>query len=71
MIQEYATQVVDRRVVEEKDIEPETLQGRLLAAGISREEAIAQVVDVMFAGTDAAGTAMAILCWNLAQHPEK
>ncbi|RKL45824.1 hypothetical protein BFJ72_g3369 [Fusarium proliferatum] len=71
MIQEYATPVVDRSVVEEKDIEPETFQGRLLAAGISREEAIAQVVDVMFAGTDAAGTTMAILCWNLAQHPEK
>ncbi|RBA20209.1 hypothetical protein FPRO05_08654 [Fusarium proliferatum] len=71
MIQEYATRVVDRSVVEEKDIEPETFQGRLLAAGILREEAIAQVVDVMFAGTDAAGTTMAILCWNLAQHPEK
>ncbi|KAF5239861.1 hypothetical protein FANTH_9802 [Fusarium anthophilum] len=71
MIQEYATRVVDRSVVEEKDVEPETFQGRLLAAGISREEAIAQVVDVMFAGTDAAGTTMAILCWNLAQHPEK
>ncbi|KAI1026590.1 hypothetical protein LB505_000872 [Fusarium chuoi] len=71
MIQEYATRVVDRSVVEEKDIEPETFQGRLLAAGISREEAIAQVVDVMFAGTDAAGTTMAILCWNLAQHPGK
>ncbi|KAF5585292.1 cytochrome P450 monooxygenase [Fusarium pseudocircinatum] len=71
MIQEYATQVVDRSIVEEKDVEPETFQGRLLAAGISREEAIAQVVDVMFAGTDAAGTTMAILCWNLAQHPEK
>ncbi|KAF5547834.1 cytochrome P450 monooxygenase [Fusarium napiforme] len=71
MIQEYATRVVDRSIVKEKDVEPETFQGRLLAAGISREEAIAQVVDVMFAGTDAAGTTMAILCWNLAQHPEK
>ncbi|KAH7240882.1 cytochrome P450 [Fusarium redolens] len=70
MIQEYATRVVDRSIVEEKDHEPETFQGRLLAAGISREEAIAQVVDVMFAGTDDAGTMMAILCWNLAQHPE-
>ncbi|KAG5809646.1 hypothetical protein H9Q74_005481 [Fusarium xylarioides] len=71
MIQQYATRVVDRSTVEEKDVEPETFQGRLLAAGISREEAIAQVVDVMFAGTDAAGTTMAVLCWNLAQHPEK
>ncbi|KAH7214603.1 cytochrome P450 [Fusarium oxysporum] len=70
MIQEYATRVADRSIVEEKGHEPDTFQGRLLAAGISRDEAIAHVVGVMFAGTGAAGTAMSILCWNLAQHPE-
>lgn len=71
MIQEYATRVADKSIVEEKDHEPDTFQGRLLAAGISRGEAIAHVVGVMFAGTGAAGTTMSILCWNLAQHPEK
>ncbi|KAH7473174.1 hypothetical protein FOMA001_g12056 [Fusarium oxysporum f. sp. matthiolae] len=71
MIQEYATRVADKSIVEEKDNEPDTFQGRLLAAGISRDEAIAHVVGVMFAGTGAAGTTMSILCWNLAQHPEK
>ncbi|KAJ9418710.1 cytochrome P450 [Fusarium oxysporum] len=70
MIQEYATRVADKSIVEEKDNEPDTFQGRLLAAGISRDEAIAHVVGVMFAGTGAAGTTMSILCWNLAQHPE-
>ncbi|RKK13334.1 hypothetical protein BFJ66_g3523 [Fusarium oxysporum f. sp. cepae] len=71
MIQEYATHVADKSIVEEKDNEPDTFQGRLLAASISRDEAIAHVVGVMFAGTGAAGTTMLILCWNLAQHPEK
>ncbi|RKK84709.1 hypothetical protein BFJ69_g1985 [Fusarium oxysporum] len=71
MIQEYATRVADRSIVEEKDHEPDTFQGRLLAAGISRDEAIADVVGVMFAGTGAAGTKTSIQCWNLAQHPEK
>ncbi|KAI3578421.1 hypothetical protein IWW34DRAFT_915387 [Fusarium oxysporum f. sp. albedinis] len=49
MIQEYATRVADKSIVEEKDNEPDTFQGRLLAAGISRDEAIAHVVGVMFA----------------------
>ncbi|KAI7764441.1 hypothetical protein LZL87_003646 [Fusarium oxysporum] len=40
MIQEYASRVVDRSILEEKDHEPETFQGGLLAAGISRYEAI-------------------------------
>lgn len=66
MIQEYATHVADKSIVEEKDNEPDTFQGRLLAASISRDEAIAHVVGVMFAGTGAAGTTMSILCWNLA-----
>ncbi|KAM5367101.1 hypothetical protein ACJA88_011681 [Fusarium oxysporum] len=56
MIQEYATHVADKSIVEEKDNEPDTFQGRLLAASISRDEAIAHVVGVMFAGTGAAGT---------------
>ncbi|EXA38112.1 hypothetical protein FOVG_12110 [Fusarium oxysporum f. sp. pisi HDV247] len=71
MMQEYATRVADRSIVEEKDHESDTFQGRLLAAGISRDEAIAHVVGAIFAGTGAAGTTMSILCWNLAQHPEK
>ncbi|KAH7158507.1 cytochrome P450 [Fusarium sp. MPI-SDFR-AT-0072] len=40
MIQEYASRVVDRSILEEKDHEPETFQGGLLAAGISRYEAM-------------------------------
>lgn len=50
MVEDYAARVVDRSIAEEKG-EGQTYQGRLLRAGISREEARAQVVDVMFAGT--------------------
>ncbi|KAM5523682.1 cytochrome P450 [Fusarium oxysporum f. sp. phaseoli] len=49
MMQEYATRVADRSIVEEKDHESDTFQGRLLAAGISRDEAIAHVVGAIFA----------------------
>ena len=69
-VKTYATHVVDKSLAEEKG-EGQTYQGRLLGAGISREETIAQVVDILFAGTDATGTTLSTLCWYFAKHPEK
>jgi len=69
-VEEFAARMVDKSIVEEKN-EAQTYQGRLLEAGISREEAIAQTVDVMFAGTDAAGMTLSLFCWYLGRSPEK
>ncbi|KAK3373968.1 cytochrome P450 [Lasiosphaeria ovina] len=70
IIEQFATRVVDRSMAEEKG-EGQTYQGRLLRAGISRDETIAQVIDIMFAGTDAAGMTMSLLACELARHPDK
>ena len=48
----------------------ETYQGRLLKAGISRQETRIQCDDVIFAGTDSTGMNMSMLCWYLAKHPD-
>jgi cytochrome P450 len=50
--------------------EGQTYQARLLAAGIGREETIAQCKDLMFAGTDSTGMNLATICWYLAKHPQ-
>ena len=47
----------------------QTYQSRLLNAGISREETIAQCKDLMFAGTDSTGMNLATICWYLARQP--
>lgn len=49
----------------------QTYQTRLLQAGISREETIAQCKDLMFAGTDSTGMNLTTICFHLIQHPEK
>lgn len=49
----------------------ETYQARLLKAGISQEETIAQCLDVMFAGTDAVGTNLSVICYYLSRNPNK
>ncbi|KAI1179036.1 cytochrome P450 [Nemania sp. FL0916] len=69
-VRNFAARVVDKSISEEK-LEAQTYQGRLLSAGISREETIAQVMDIIFAGTDAAGTNMSQIARFLAEHPEK
>ncbi|KAJ8132545.1 hypothetical protein O1611_g1078 [Lasiodiplodia mahajangana] len=69
-IQDFATRVVDRSIAEEKP-QAQTYQDRLLSAGISREETIAQVIDILFAGTDGVGTTLSQLARFLADHPQK
>ncbi|KAI2617740.1 cytochrome P450 [Hypoxylon sp. NC1633] len=69
-VREFATQVVDESLDEGKG-DCHTYQGRLLHAGISREETISQVMDILFAGTDGTARTMAVLVLNLVRHPEK
>lgn len=70
VVEGFATRIVDNSIATEKE-EAKTYQGRLLNAGISREETIAQVKDLVFAGTDATGMNMSMLCFNITQNPEK
>jgi cytochrome P450 len=63
------TLVDEARTKGDKNLD--TYQARLLKAGISREETIAQCKDLMFAGTDSTGMNLATICVHLAQHPEK
>lgn len=61
-----------RRVVEE-DGDPgkdDTYQSRLLAAGVSRDEAIIQCEAVMFAGADSTGLKLATILFHLVQNPD-
>lgn len=51
--------------------EKETYQARLLKAGISQEETISQCLDVMFAGTDAVGMNLSVICYYLSRNPNK
>jgi cytochrome P450 len=68
-VDRFAMTLVDEaRLLGEKA--PDTYQGRLLKAGIVREEAIAQCKDLMFAGTDSTGMNLATLCVKLVQSPE-
>ncbi|KAL7805071.1 cytochrome P450 [Trichoderma aethiopicum] len=67
-VHQVAAKVVDHSIARG---EKATYQGRLLKAGISREEAIAQVVDIMFAGTDGMARILAVFCWHMAQAPDK
>ncbi|KAF2454918.1 cytochrome P450 [Lineolata rhizophorae] len=59
--------------VDTKEVEraADTYQGRLLKVGISKEEAVAQCKDLVFAGTDSTGMNLASCCWFLAGYPEK
>ncbi|KAL6872764.1 cytochrome P450 [Trichoderma novae-zelandiae] len=66
-VHRFAAKVVDNSIARG---EGETYQGRLLKAGISREETIAQIVDIMFAGTDGIARVLAVFCWHMAQAPD-
>ncbi|KAI1763528.1 cytochrome P450 [Hypoxylon sp. FL1150] len=70
VVEGFATRIVDNSITTEKE-EAKTYQGRLLSAGITREETIAQVKDLIFAGTDATGMNMSMLCFNIARNPDK
>ncbi|TFB00394.1 Trichodiene oxygenase [Trichoderma ghanense] len=67
-VHSFSAKVVDDSITQG---DKATYQGRLLKAGISREETIAQVVDIMFAGTDGMARILAVLCWHMAQAPDK
>lgn len=69
LVEKFATNIVDRVATQEK-VNAATFQARLLNAGISRKETIANCVDVMFAGTDALGMTMSVICCSLARAPE-
>jgi cytochrome P450 len=68
IVQRFAAKVVDDSI---NKGEEETYQGRLLSENISREEAIAQIQDIMFAGTDGEARILAVFCWYLVQVPDK
>ncbi|KAI0165288.1 cytochrome P450 [Hypoxylon sp. FL1284] len=69
-VEEFVNRITDNSMAEEKD-EATTYQGRLLKTGISREETLAQVKDLIFAGTDATGMNMSMLCFYLRKCPDK
>lgn len=48
----------------------ETYHGRLLKAGFTKDETMAQCMDLMFAGTDSTGMNLATACWWLVKKPE-
>ncbi|GME28373.1 cytochrome p450 [Neofusicoccum parvum] len=48
----------------------DTYHGRLLKAGFTKDETMAQCMDLMFAGTDSTGMNLATACWWLAKKPE-
>lgn len=68
MVEKFAADVVDTVATLGK---AETYQARLLKAGISQQETIAQCLDVMFAGTDAVGTNLSAICCYLSRDPKK
>lgn len=69
MMEKFAANVVDTAAAALG--ESETYQARLLKAGISQEETIAQCLDVMFAGTDAVGMNLSVICCYLSRNPNK
>lgn len=68
MVEKFAADVVDTAATLGK---AETYQARLLKAGISQEETIAQCLDVMFAGTDAVGMNLSVICCHLSRDCKK
>jgi len=60
----YMTKVVDDSSPDDK-----TYPGRMLKAGLSSEEVVAQCKDLIFAGTDSTGMNLSMFCWLLARHP--
>lgn len=71
LVNDYVASVVDEVVMPNASLAAEdTYQKRLLDAGISREETIAQCKDLIFAGTDSTSTTLSTILWHLARQPE-
>lgn len=67
-IHEFARRVTDHAAGPNANTQ-ESYPSRLLAAGISKEEIIAQCEAVMFAGTDSTGVSLATIIFHLVQNP--
>ncbi|KAL1304627.1 hypothetical protein AAFC00_003592 [Neodothiora populina] len=59
-----------KEVVNQADPEDGSYPGRMLKAGLTPEEVVAQCKDLMFAGTDSSGMNLSTLCWQLAKNPD-
>ncbi|KAK7737859.1 hypothetical protein SLS53_006236 [Cytospora paraplurivora] len=70
IVDNFITRIITKSLAE-KETEAQTYQGRLLRAGIPQEEIKSQLLDVLFAGTEAPAMALAKLCWHLAILPAK
>lgn len=82
-VEKYSTDIVKvavaaRQLAEEEGSKEEqsetptgTYQTRLLKAGISSDETVAQCKDLMFAGTDSTGMNLSTICFYLVQNPKK
>lgn len=68
MVEKFAAGVVHTAATLGK---AETYQARLLKAGISQEETIAQCLDLMFAGTDGVGMNLSVICCYLSRDSRK
>lgn len=68
-VDQFAAQLVDEAKKQDNS-NAKTYHGKMLNAGISRDETIAQCKDLMFAGTDSTGMNLAMLCWYLAKQPK-
>jgi hypothetical protein len=69
-VDKFTSSLVDEAKRKGREDE-QTYQIRMLQAGLSREETIAQCKDLMFAGTDSTGMNLATICLHLVQHPDK
>ena len=79
-VDKYVAGIVDEAIAAEKKakeddgkedgIDAGTYQARLLKAGISRDETIAQCKNIIFAGTDSTSTNLCTICFHLVRNPE-
>jgi len=79
-VDKYVAGIVDEAIAAEKHakeddgkedgIDTGTYQGRLLKAGMSRDETIAQCKNTIFAGTDPTGTNLCTMCFHLVRNPK-
>lgn len=57
-----------RSVVDAARPDDGSYPGRMLKAGLTSDEVVAQCKDLMFAGTDSSGMNLSTLCWQLAKN---
>jgi len=74
-VDKYVAGIVDEAIAAEKKtkedgIDAGTFQMRLLKAGMSRDETIAQCKNTIFVGTDSTGMNLGTICFHLVRNPE-